>query len=284
MKFHLSLIAALAAGLAFNAYGGDGPITRARVDHRSEVTALLKSIQTRDPAPAAAIDPEKYIQHNLGGSDGLAAFQGLLAAAPPSTQVNTVRVFQDGDFVFAHTDYDFFGRQAGFDIFRYENGKIVEHWDNLQPESSTSTPSGHTLFDGPVAATVGHDAGSTEYNKALVRTFMDEVMVDGHVDAVVKYVDGKTLVQHDPAIADGVAAYRDALAKQASASSYVVLHEVLGQGDFVLAVSSRKLAGKPQAAYDLFRISDGKIVEHWDVVADIPPPSNWSNGNGKFGF
>ena len=33
---------------------------------------------------------------------------------------------------FLHTDYNFFGPKIGFDIFRFEDGKIVEHWDNLQ--------------------------------------------------------------------------------------------------------------------------------------------------------
>ena len=49
-----------------------------------------------------------------------------------SAKVNTVRVIQDGDFVFAHTDYDFFGPQIGFDLFRIEKGKIAEHWDTIE--------------------------------------------------------------------------------------------------------------------------------------------------------
>lgn len=50
--------------------------------------------------------------------------------------MNTARVFEDGDYVFAHSDYNFFGPKIGFDIFRFENGKIVEHWDNLQDGTS----------------------------------------------------------------------------------------------------------------------------------------------------
>ncbi|MDQ1388485.1 MAG: hypothetical protein QOF56_1939 [Acidobacteriaceae bacterium] len=39
---------------------------------------------------------------------------------------------EDGDFVFTHTEYTFaIGHRVGFDIFRFENGKMVEHWDNL---------------------------------------------------------------------------------------------------------------------------------------------------------
>ena len=46
-----------------------------------------------------------------------------------SARTNTIRVFEDGNYVFSHTDYDFFGPKVGIDIFRFENGLIVEHWE-----------------------------------------------------------------------------------------------------------------------------------------------------------
>ena len=117
---------------------------------KQQVFDLLKSIETGDNAPVGNINPNKYIQHNLGAKDGLQGFGELLAQLPPnSARVNTARIFQDGDYVFAHTDYDFFGPKIGFDIFRFEAGKIVEHWDNLQEMPSSPNPSGHTMTDGP---------------------------------------------------------------------------------------------------------------------------------------
>jgi predicted SnoaL-like aldol condensation-catalyzing enzyme len=59
---------------------------------------------------------------------------------------------------------------------------------------------------------------------------------------------------------------------------------VLGEGDFVLVVSEGSISGQPTAFYDLLRIENGKIAEHWDVVETIPPESEWKNRNGKFGF
>lgn len=101
--------------------------------NKQKVVALLKSIETGETNPIGYINPNKYIQHNLGAADGLAGFGALMAALPKgSAKVNTVRAFQDGDFVFTHTDYNFFGPKIGFDILRFEDGKIVEHWDNLQ--------------------------------------------------------------------------------------------------------------------------------------------------------
>ncbi|MES1163478.1 MAG: nuclear transport factor 2 family protein, partial [Rhizobacter sp.] len=102
-------------------------------DPKAQVVALLKSIETGESAPVAVVNPAKYIQHNLAVGEGLAGFGAVLQALPKaSAKVNTVRVFQDGEFVFAHTDYNFFGPKIGVDIFRFEDGKIVEHWDNLQ--------------------------------------------------------------------------------------------------------------------------------------------------------
>ncbi len=40
-----------------------------------------------------------------------------------------MRIFADGDFVVAQSEYDFFGPKVGFDVFRFEGGEIVEHWD-----------------------------------------------------------------------------------------------------------------------------------------------------------
>ncbi len=63
---------------------------------------------------------------------------------------------------------------------------------------------------------------------------------------------------------------------------YDTLHRVIGEGNFVLAMSEGELAGEPTAFYDLFRVEDGKVVEHWDVIQTIPPQEEWQNENGKF--
>jgi predicted SnoaL-like aldol condensation-catalyzing enzyme len=57
---------------------------------------------------------------------------------------------------------------------------------------------------------------------------------------------------------------------------------VIGEGNFVLVVSEANLGGKPSAIYDLFRLENGKIAEHWDIIDSIPPKDQWKNANGKF--
>ena len=251
-------------------------------DHKQQVVELLKSIETGDSKPLAYINPDKYIQHNLAVGDGLAGLNVLFQSLPKgSAKVDTVRVFQDGNFVFCHTDYDFFGPKVGFDVFRFEEGKIVEHWDNLQETAAKPSPSGHTMIDGPTTAS---DLDKTEANKALMQTYMDDLL-GGRRDKFASYFDGNNYIQHNPWVADGLTglvAGLQALAKQGLAVKYERVHKVLGEGNFVLVVSEGTFGDRPTSYYDFYRIQNGKIAEHWDTLEPIPPRAEWKNSNGKF--
>ncbi|WP_197421584.1 nuclear transport factor 2 family protein [Sphingobium sp. CCH11-B1] len=246
------------------------------------MVALLKAIETGEGEPVSVINSNSYIQHNLAVADGLEGFGAVLAQLPAgSARVNTVRVFEDGAFVFAHTDYDFFGPKIGFDIFRFEDGKIVEHWDNLQTIAGPN-PSGHSMIDGPTEAS---DLDKTEENKAFVCAFVEDILVNGKLDRLNAYFDGDAYVQHNPQIADNLTGLQTALQAMAEAGvtmKYDRIHRVLGEGNFVLVASEGTFAGEHVSFYDLFRVEDGKIAEHWDTIETIPPRESWKNENGKF--
>jgi predicted SnoaL-like aldol condensation-catalyzing enzyme len=74
------------------------------------------------------------------------------------------------------------------------------------------------------------------------------------------------------------------MAAQGVTVRYDRVHQVLGEGHFVLVVSEGTLGGTYTSFYDLFRAENGKIAEHWDTIETIPPQSEWKNQNGKFGF
>ncbi len=252
---------------------------------KDQVAKLLKSIETGDAAPITYVNPNKYIQHNLAVGDGLSGFGAVLQQLPAgSAKVKTVRLLQDGEYVVAHTVYNFFGPKIGFDVFRFENGKIVEHWDNLQPTPDQPNPSGRTMTDG---ATEVADLEKTDSNKMLVTAFVNDVLVSGKLDKLSGYFDGDNYLQHNPAIADGLSglgAALKAMAEQGITMKYTRVHKVLGQGNFVLVISEGEFAGKPTSFYDLFRVHQGKIAEHWDTMETIPARADWKNPNGKFGF
>lgn len=286
---HTLLSAAIILGVGFsactnqnNSHSQTQKEEKMEISNKQKVVALLKSIETGDSVPVSYINPNKYIQHNLGVADGLAGFGALLSQLPSnSAKVNTVRSFQDGDFVFTQTDYNFFGPKIGFDIFRFEDGKIVEHWDNLQ-ETAKPNPSNHTMIDG---ATEIKDRDKTEANKALVRNFVDDILVNGKMEKLGGYFDGDNYIQHNPNIPDllsGLGATLEALGKQGIFLKYDKIHRVLGEGNFVLVVSEGHFGNDYNAFYDLFRVENGKIAEHWDVIEPIPTKESWKNNNGKF--
>lgn len=255
----------------------------AELSNKDKVVALLNSFNTGDQGPIGFINPNKYIQHNLRVADGLQGFGEVMQHAPEGGfKANVIRAFEDGNYVFTHTEYDFFGPKAGFDVFRFEDGKIVEHWDNLL-EVQEPNPSGHTQFDGTTELT---DLDKTEANKLIVRHFIENVLLNHEMDQVATYINPASYVQHNPAVADGLEGFGAAMqyfSENGLIMEYTELHKVLGQGNFVLTMSEGKFGkGEHTAFYDLFRLDNGQIVEHWDVIAPIPPQTEWKNENGKF--
>lgn len=253
-----------------------------QLSNKEKVVALLKSIETGDKTPVSYINPQKYIQHNLGVKDGLAGFGEVLSKLPPnSAKANTVRAFQDGNFVFTHTEYNFFGPKIGFDIFRFENGKIVEHWDNLQ-KTAGPNPSNRSMTDG---TTEIKDVNKTAKNKRLVKRFVTDILIKGKMQKLAGYFDGNNYLQHNPQIGDGLSGLGKALkamAAQGIVMKYNKIHKVLGEGNFVLVVSEGYLGKQHTSFYDLFRVENGKIAEHWDVIEPILPKAKHQHTNGKF--
>lgn len=256
-----------------------------QLSEKQQAAALIKSIETGAKEPIGYVNPNKYIQHNLDVADGLAGFGAVLGNPPEGGfKADVLRSFQDGDYAFSHTKYDFFGPKAGFDIFRFEDGKIVEHWDNLTPITKPN-PSGRTQFDGATEIT---DRDKTEANKKVVKDMIDIVLIQGKGDQVATYINPTKYYQHNSSVADGLDGFSAAM-KSFAENNMVMIYEknhmVFGEGNFVLAVSEGKFGNAPGdhvAYYDLFRLKDGQIVEHWDVIQNIPAKDKWKNNNGKF--
>lgn len=248
---------------------------------------LITTFASGDTQKAQSLLAEGYIQHNLAYGTGRDAFVGsvsYLASAPVKTTVNNIRAFEDGDKVFLQTVYNFAGagEQVAFDIFRFdEDGLIAEHWDNLTVKAKPN-PSGRTQMDGTKEI---KDLDKTEENRELVKNFLYDVMQGKHPEKTADYFDGDTYIQHNTGIADGLSglgAALAALAEQGVQMIYDKTHQVLAQGNFVLAVSEGTFGGAPTSYYDLWRVENGKIAEHWDVMETIADPSAWQNQNGKF--
>jgi len=226
---------------------------------------------------------EDYIQHNPHVPTGLAPALGFLPVLKQAgTTYKTHRLLQDGDFIIMHNTYDnaeAFGAKevVTFDIWRMQNGQVAEHWDAIAPVVK-ETASGRTQFDGPTQVT---DTDKTEANKQLVANFMQDVFFGKAPEKITEYISTEQYDQHNPMVKDGLKGLNEALAYLASQNNlfdYHKVHRIFGEGNFVLTQSEGRWNGKPQAFYDLFRIKNGKIVEHWDVIQEIPEQMAHSNG------
>ena len=279
MKF-LRLAAAAVLLIATQAVA-DSDATRKTVSEAMTAVMVDKNLDAIDDYFA-----EPYIQHNQAVPTGLEAFKGLanaVIAGNPAFKYQLVRLFADGNFGIAHGIYEGFGEEplVAFDVFRVENGKIVEHWDNLSPVAPPN-PSGRSQTDG---ATEIVDLEMTEANKALVSDFMDTVLIGGNFDAIGTYFDGDSYLQHNSQIADGLSGLGAGLKALANAGVNLRItkrHHVFGEGNFVLVMSEGDNSGQPTAFYDLFRLENKKIAEHWDVISPILPNEKAANTNGKF--
>lgn len=251
-------------------------------NRKQQICRLLKGIETGDPESVSVVNEDKYIQHNpqtLEGSIGLAELFKQLSKTSP--HVNIVRVFEDGEFIFAHTEYDFAQRNIGFEIFRFEDGQAVEHWDNIQPRKGPN-PAGHSMVDGTVEIT---DLALTEHNRSLIRGFSDEVLIRRRLEKLTDYIDRDHYSEHNPLLDDDLASLHDHLSASDNDGIYVKYdhcHRILAEGNFVLTVCEGTVDQVWTSFFDLYRLDGGLIVEHWDTTEAIPPRNHWKNSNGKF--
>ncbi|MEM9709619.1 MAG: nuclear transport factor 2 family protein [Pseudomonadota bacterium] len=248
--------------------------------------ALLTAVfADQDPDAARQLVTPDYIQHNPAiptGADGLIGLIPFVAEA--EIGLVTHRVIAEGDLVVLHNTYtnaDAFGAPtlAAFDVFRIEDGKVAEHWDNLQPIPET-TVSGRGMTDGPTEIT---DLDKTAENKELVVGFVRDVLGGAAPENVTNYMNPEVYMQHNPSIDDGLAGLMAAIESFAAQGLVITKFEpqiVVAEGNFVFVASDAVMGGEPWAFFDLWRVEDGLIVEHWDVVA--PTPAEMAHDNGKF--
>ena len=155
---------------------------------------------------------------------------------------------------------------------------MVEHWDNIQDKCLAPNKSGRTQLDGPIEVT---DADRTQANKAVVKEYWDAVVLGGQRNRIAEFRSMDDFRQHNCEGEDNKSGAQ--LSKPGFVFKIEEVQKILGEGNFVL-VMSHGLFGdsQPMAFYDLNRVQNGKMVEHWDVLAPIPEPARSKNHNEKF--
>jgi predicted SnoaL-like aldol condensation-catalyzing enzyme len=247
---------------------------------------MIDIFRKKDPTVVDRYFGDPFIQHDPNLADGLAGMRSFAAevASSPFADITIYRTLVDGDFVLLHSRYEGVRRYGGsaiaFDLFRFKDGKIVEHWGGQESEAPPNL-SGRTQVDGPAEVL---DREKTEANRTLVRTYRETVMVSLRFDRIEEFIEGAHYAQHASKVGDGIARLRDRIASVAKEGGRLHLtpRRFVAEGNFVLVLTEGDLPSGPTALYDLFRVENGKIVEHWDILTPIPPRDQWKNSNGPF--
>ncbi|MDX6392197.1 MAG: hypothetical protein QOJ73_3260 [Streptosporangiaceae bacterium] len=248
----------------------------------SQQELVLQAIaQLFDKRDVTAVDQywsPAYVEHSLWGGAGLDGLRHMVSALPDGFRHEKVRVLGHGDLVAVHGIYHGVGPDpgAGCDLWRVEHGKIVEHWDGYQPWVARN-PSGHSMTDGPTEVT---QPGQTSSSMKVVQGFVELIMMGGDRSQLPTFFEGDQFIQHNPVIADGVSGLGEAIQTGVWAAVVERCHRIVADGEFVFTQAEGTLHNKPTAFYDLFRVEDGKLAEHWDVV--FTQPATLPHGNGLF--
>jgi|GEM_PF-132709 len=236
-----------------------------------------------------------FVQHDpavAGGRQGVVDFVKGLQALTPKPTVTIKHILADGSLVLVHSQVSAipsneFSGTARADVYRLIHDTIVEHWAITQEVPSFSVNNNSMFSDlykysgtPPTLTDLQVDA-----NKQLVEKAFVALLTAHAFTALDKYWVGAAYIQHNPHITngtDGVRAFFSSIPP--------LIHQsrlVLADGDLVFTFS-QSLSGDGDlnndfvgtAVGDLARVVDGKIVEHWDVISNVPATS--ANGNSMF--
>ena len=209
-----------------------------------------------------------YAEHAAASGPGLDGLRTLADRLPDGFRHERIRLLADGGLVVAHGVYHGLGPApaVAFDLWRVDGGKIVEHWNGQQPWVA-ETVSGHTMTDGPAAVT---EPDQTASSRSLVEGFVDLIMMGRNRSRIGWFFDGDRFIQHNPLIADGVSGLGEAIQTGVWAAVVERTHHILAEGEFVFTHGEGISHGNPTVFCDLFRVQDGKLAEHWDVVCAKP--------------
>ncbi|UWU71297.1 ester cyclase [Bradyrhizobium sp. NC92] len=154
MNFIIRSAAMMAASILILSLAGGAAMAASAQEEANRQTVLAfyeKGLNQKDADAALAYVGNRYVQHNPtapDGPDGFRKFIGFLREKFPNSRSEIKRSFAEGDFVILHVHSV---REPGtrgraiVDIFKLENGKIVEHWDVVQ-EIPENPANGNTMF------------------------------------------------------------------------------------------------------------------------------------------
>jgi predicted SnoaL-like aldol condensation-catalyzing enzyme len=246
-------------------------------------------IEARDTQAAQQYLAESYIQHNPNADTGrpgvLAYFASLGAplAVQERVQAKLVAMVAEGNFVAVarvdERDQPRAYTTTWFDLFRFEDGLIAEHWDPAVLPAGGSPrgyvpPEQNPDQEGSLASSDAQLASNKRLVYDMWRTLLDAQQVE---QAPQFLADG--YIQHNPQANTGLqgflAFFRQFAQPKAVQPTVANFIQMVAEGDLVVLATVRSYtnAAAPYAStwFDMFRVSEAKLVEHWDT-GTLPVP------------
>ena len=211
--------------------------------NKEKALALISTFASGDTMKARELLAEGYIQHNLAYGTGRDAFVGAVEYLASAPVKTTV------NNVRAFEDGDKVFLQT---VYNFAGAGEQVAFDIFRFDSEGKIAE---HWDNLATKTEPNPSGHTQIDGNLEKKDVDKEDTRKVVEGFV----GDVLRGENP---DRLTSYFD--------------------GDYALAVSEGTFGGAPTSYYDLFRVENGKIAEHWDVMETIADKKTWKNQNGKF--
>lgn len=241
-----------------------------------------------DTFMSAAADP--YIQHSPDLPDGWKPVWDLLQNREDGISSKQIKwigpngFLDNGNYLVMLREVDHGdGPSKKFDLLYFDDdGLYAEHWD-MAEAMADKTASGRSetgaaaqFLDNPVQ----YDLSTEDANRRMIASMINLAWNGGEVAKALSLYADENYVQHNPYIGDGV----KPLTERANAGKLPQrcydIKFVLTQNDLVWVYSKVTETDSVNAVVDMFRVRDGKMVEHWDVSQAVP--SDMPHDNGMF--
>ena len=255
-----------------------------------------EAIQSRHMELTPKYQADSYIQHNINiqtGREGFVKFFGSLGAPQPiqPTLANPPAIaFAKGDYVVIVWERE--GKDPAdptktykyntYDLLRLANGKVQEHWDYALKQPKV--PYGGAP-DGVDYDKVTFNMSAQEKKNLEIATVeFKDILQYGHVELAEK-VMAPTYIQHNPNVPTGRAAFVDFFSKIRKPEPIKAEYKdkpkiTIVSGSYVFMMFKRELKDPddptktyPAYWFDMVRVDNGLVQEHWDSAVKNAPPA-----------
>lgn len=243
--------------------------------NKQQAEKVVRQLAAGDGAVATAFRPD-FVDHAVPGASGPADLEAQARNRRqnhPGADTTIYRVLGEGDLVFIHSHLTLDPGTRGYavaDIFRFEEGRIAEHWGAIQ-EVPETTVSGNDMFStlsSPAALAPDPDADPAETRAAIFGLF-DGLVNRKDLSAWDQFA-AEPYYQHSVNTPNGLEPVKQVWGPMITDPSMTIdLVNMITDGDLIVAQDHLRGPGLSLMAFDISRVRDGVIVEHWDVLQDL---------------